>query len=110
MDGVCSHREYYTQFVNDKVIERVVNTIGVNLLLASTDEHLNDIPMKKWDDLAGFAFRSSEMIRRPGNIDPIKYEQLKEAGDGVSAAGLVCIYKEAAKQIIEANTIRHGYK
>jgi hypothetical protein len=64
----------------------------------------------KWDSLAGFTFRGSEMIERPVIIEPIKYEQLKEAGDGVSAAVLVCIYKEAAKQIIEANTIRHGYK
>jgi hypothetical protein len=40
------------------------------------------------------------MIMRPTNIEPVDYQLIKEAGEGVSASTMVCIYKEAARQII----------
>ena len=68
------------------------------------DEHLNDIPMRKWDALGGFAFSLGTMTSRPASIQPIDYKLLKDMGDGVSPASLVCIYKEAGRQLIEENT------
>jgi hypothetical protein len=96
------HREYYGQFVNEQVKKMVIREIGMDYLKMSRDEHLNDIPLKMWDSMSGFVFRGSEMVMKPSNIEPIEYAKLKEAGEGVSCATLVCIYKEAAKQIIES--------
>ncbi len=100
------HREYYSQFVNEDVMARICAVIGLSLLLASTDDHLNDIPMDKWDKLTGFEFRGSAMVKSPKDISPIDYLLLKEAGESVSSATLVCIYKEAAKQIISSHRKR----
>jgi hypothetical protein len=56
------------------------------LLLASTDPHLNNIPLSSWDQL-------------PHCIGG----DIKAAGDWLSPAGWVCVAKEAARQIIEAH-------
>lgn len=101
-DSSNLHRQYFGQFVNENVKRAVLHAIGKEALLASTDEHLNDIPMKHWDRLSGFAFRGSEMVMRPTNIEPIDIKLLRETGEGVSCASLVCIYKEAGKQIRES--------
>lgn len=108
MAGLVSHREYYGQFVNEDVKARVAAVIGLDSLLRSKDEYLNDIPMRKWDSLGGFSWtiRGGEEVAttRPHNsadIEPVIYADLKEAGDGISCAGMVCIYKEAARQMIE---------
>ena len=101
MNHEISHREYYAQFVNEQVKNLVIRFIGKERLLKSKDEHLNDIPLKDWDLLGGFVFRGSEMVMKPTTIEPIDYKLIKEAGDGVSSATLVCIYKEAARQLIE---------
>ena len=100
-DSSNLHRQYYGQFVNDAVKNKVLQFIGKEALLASTDEHLNDIPLKKWDALGGFIFRGSELILKPTTIEPIEISKLKEANEGVSPSTLVCIYKEAGKQLIE---------
>jgi len=104
MNDEISHRQYNAQFVNDKVKEKVLQYIGLKALLKSKDEHLNDIPMRKWDALGGFAFSLGTMTSRPASIQPIDYKLLKDMGDGVSPASLVCIYKEAGRQLIEENT------
>ena len=100
MNNEITHDEYYSQFVNDGVKQKVVRCIGLNALLRSKDEHLNDIPLNKWDCMGGFAFSGSRMTMKPTNIRPISYGDIKEAGEDVSASTLVCIYKNAAKQII----------
>lgn len=43
------HRLYYGQFVNRAIINYVVSVIGKDDLLASKDEHLNDIRLSRWD-------------------------------------------------------------
>ncbi len=101
MDNKVSHREYYGQFVNDGTKNAVINAIGMDWLLASKDEHLNNIPLKLWDELSGFIFRGSELVSKPYTIAPIDINKLKEANEGVSPAVCVCIYKESARQIIE---------
>ena len=98
-------RPYYGQFVNDNVKQHLLNNIALTELLLSKDEHLNDIKIARWDALGGFMFRNStgELLQRPTNIEPIDIKLLREAKEGVSSATLVCIYKEAARQIIEDN-------
>lgn len=86
MEHRCSHREYYAQFVTQEVKAAVVFHIGAAQLQASTDAHLNDIPLVKWDRATA----------------PYSRSLFKELGDGWSMAGHVCILKEAARQVIEA--------
>lgn len=108
INGKVTHRQYYGQFVNEATKKRVIESIGIDKLLNSKDEHLNDIPLKKWDLLGGFIWkvRGGEEIavmqpHSSEDILPIDYKLLKEAGEGVSSSTMVCIYKEAGKQIIE---------
>lgn len=109
LNNEVSHREYYSQFVNEDVKARVCAVIGLDALLKSKDEHLNDIPMKKWDSMAGFVWRiiggQEVAVQKPRtNLDilPVDARLLVDgAEDSISCATLVCIYKEAGKQIIE---------
>lgn len=87
MAGACSHREYYAQFVTPAIRAEVLRSITRPVLLASKDEHLNDIPLQRWDNLS--------FINRPALA-------IDEGGQRVySLAGGVCILKEAARQVIE---------
>jgi len=87
LEGKVSHREYHAQFVNETIKQNVLNHIGLDKLMKSKDEHLNDIPLAIWDAIPVY------------NVSPL----MKEAGDYLTLAGKVCICKEAAKQIIEEN-------
>lgn len=49
LNGKCTHHEYYSQFVNDAVINMVKLHIGVDKIKKSTDKHFNDIPLGNWD-------------------------------------------------------------
>ena len=97
------HRQYFAQFVDDVTKKEVLGHIGKDKIMASKDEHFNDISMDLWDDMSGFSFskRTGEMLRKPSYIRPELMAKLKETGEGVSCASLVCIYKECAKQIKE---------
>ncbi len=100
------HRKYYAQFVNDEVKARVFEYFSVETLKKSfsKDEHFNDklTPLKKWDLMAGFVFsnRTGKILQRPVSTEPIKYNLLKETGEGYSSSTGVSIYKEAARQLI----------
>lgn len=88
ISGEFTHREYYGQFVNNSILKTVVSRIGLEALRKSTDEHLNDIPLARWDRLP----LSRETL-----------ELLKEADPcGWSLSDKVCIYKQAARQVIES--------
>ena len=100
MDGKASHDEYYKQFSDEDTKQELLNVISLDEINKSTDEHMNDIPMKKWDSISGFVWKvqhGSEV--QVGNVhvrsDLVK--KLKEAGDGVSCAGMTCIYKAQAR-------------
>ena len=68
------HREHYST----KEIKLLVSrNFGVTRLLGCKCPHLNDIPLKQWDNLAGYLSLSQSLAVR------------------------VCILKEAARQIIE---------
>lgn len=92
MKGRATHAEYYGQFVDDHTRNWVLTVIGLERLLKSTDEYLNDIPLDWWDSYArGF----------PSHIG----DKVRAAGDFVSLATVVCIAKQAAKQIIAEQKI-----
>ena len=93
------YREYTAQFVDGSIKKQVLRYFPEERLVASEDEHLNDIPLKQWDDCM--------MFMASGRLN----NKLKEAGDCVSKATLVCIAKEAARQIIDeahAKTAHHA--
>ena len=51
MERRCTHEEWWQQFVTEGTICYVRCTIGFSRIVASTDEHLNDIPLGLWDRL-----------------------------------------------------------
>ena len=87
MNGECSHSQYYSQFVTGSVKSAVLCSIGKDAIVKSRNPHFNDIPLVKWDRLS-FTVSSQKM---------------KEVGDYLTLAGIVCIAKEAARQIKEGN-------
>lgn len=89
LDGKCTHREYYSQFVTNGIKNSVLSSFG-DELFSSKDEHFNDIKLTRWDMLANYAVRGNGVS-----------EKMKERGDYLTLAGSVCILKEAAKQIKE---------
>lgn len=52
MSGICTHKEYYGQFFSEGLCNAIVNRIGPEKILNSTNPHLNDIPLALWDKLA----------------------------------------------------------
>lgn len=86
-----AHRRYYSQFVTQDVKQRVLRCISLKRLRASRNKHLNDIPLHRWDSLF--------VGRCPANVN----RKMREAGDWPSPAGLVCLAKEAARQLMEEN-------
>lgn len=83
----AAHRRYYGQFVNEGTKWRVLAFISLDRLKASTNPHFNDIPLALWDKLTP---------QLPGSGGFAK------AGDFYTLANGVCLAKEAARQIIEA--------
>ena len=86
LNGECTHRQYYGQFVNAGTKARVLSGIGLEALKKSTDPHFNDIPLNKWDNL---------VLHCPGSSGFAK------AGDYYTLAGGVSLLKEAARQILD---------
>lgn len=51
MERRCTHEEWWQQFVTESTIRYVRDSIGLSRIVASIDEHLNDIPLADWDRL-----------------------------------------------------------
>lgn len=88
LDGVCTHNEYYAQFVNEPILDCVKGRIGVENIKKSTNKHFNDIPLRKWDDIIG--------------ITTTQQKLMKELGESYTIAVGVCILKAAARIIKES--------
>ena len=89
MNHVCTHREYYGQFVTPSIKQVVLSRIGTKEYIKGKlvdDKNMNNIPLTLWDNLPG-----------PIGIN----KAMKEVGDYFTLSGKVCIYKEAARQITE---------
>lgn len=85
----CTHREYWGQYVTESIKEAVASAMTLDRLVASTDPHLNDIGLRRWDNLSWLT--DTHVMR----------EVLAERGDGWSWSTNTCILKEAARQLIE---------
>jgi hypothetical protein len=85
MDHEVTHRQYYAQFVTPEIKTIVLDRFGLQRLLRSHDEHLNDIPLGEWDSLAG-----------------------RISADDNSLCARVCTLKEAARQLIEESRKEHA--
>lgn len=84
--AMLAHRRYFGQFVTAETISRVVKAIGKERLMASTDPHMNDIPLHLW-------YRLVPALPGSGRFN--------EAGDYYTLAAGVCLAKEAARQWLE---------
>ena len=90
MSNKCTHEEYYGQLVTQGMKEHVARALPQSLA-RSTDPHFNDIPLATWDRI-GFVYRG---------LGP----EFKKLGDFMSSAGLVCVLKEAARQVKEESRV-----
>ena len=86
MTKKVSHAEYYGQFVTGHTKAFVANVIGLDRVKRSTDEHLNDIPLRIWD-----MYRVSSHMQN----------MLKQANETCSLSTCVCIAKVYARQTLE---------
>lgn len=96
------HRAYFAQFVTPGCKEAVLNSIGLDRLTASTDPHLNDIPLSEWDRIgggSGLAHKGDSKLHRVPHWVPVV--KLREAGEALPLSVTVCIVKEAARQLVE---------
>ncbi len=92
VDGPKAHREYYAQFVTPAVVRFVGDMIGIPQILASTDKHMNDIPLARWDRMDAWIRPMGARINKEIN------------GASVwSISDTVCVAKEAARQIKDAS-------
>ena len=84
----CTHREYYSQFVNDWVKQQVSSHIGMEALRDSKDQYFNDTTnLKTWDRMS---------------VPSSAHNLMKKAGDYVTLSAIVCINKEAGRQLLES--------
>lgn len=93
LDDECTHREYWGQFVTNVTRQRVLRMVGNKdrlkehfQLEAEEFFHPNKIQMKVWDRFTVVSTEAGKM---------------REAGDYLTQSGIVCIAKEAARQIVE---------
>lgn len=89
----CTHQEYYAQFVSDRVKRDILQVIGAKALLASTDPHLNDIPMALWSNLQSSVESTRKLAESNASTSGGK--------GGISSSDLTCVLKEAARQLIQ---------
>ena len=83
MSDKCTHEEYYGQLVTQGMKDHIVRAIP-QAVARSTDPVFNDIPLSTWDRL-GSAYSLRDEFRALGDIK--------------SSAGVVCVLKEAARQV-----------
>lgn len=90
LEKLCSHEQYYEQFVTPTVLDLVGRLIGVDTIRYSVEDGFTDIPRDKW-------YRVGQAIMKDVRIVKL----LVTAGDplaGSDAAG-VLIAKAAARMI-----------
>lgn len=110
MDRGIDHKSYYRQFVTETTIADVVRVFGIEELdrAFTKDEHLNSIPLARWDSFSWCPVTSTGVYRQPSSrsgpfrsILAVDREALTAAGETLTRAVLVCIAKQAAQVAIE---------
>lgn len=82
-----AHHAYFAQFVTLGITRIVRSHIGTARIVASSDPHLNDIPLACWDAL------------HPIMRQSVNRALLRDVGEGWSLGTSVCIAKVAARMI-----------
>lgn len=88
MESACTHSQYYRQYATKSRINSVRLQIWLDTILLSTDKNLNDIPLKKWDNIH---FSDEPTIRR----------EFAKNWDSFTISSRVCLAKECASIIKE---------
>ena len=92
-DSKKLHQAYYLQFATECTKREILETIGLDNLLASNDKHLNDVKLP---------FNN---LGRGGNwwwdTVTINVSLLKELGESNSYSTHTCVGKAVARQLIE---------
>lgn len=87
LNNVCTHDQYYDQFVNTHVRYLVAGSIGRLAIANSTDANFNDIDLSNWDALGTLI------------VGVVGRKKFHDLGDAPTLGGIVCIAKAAARQI-----------
>jgi hypothetical protein len=85
MTDKCTHEEYYGQLVTQGIKDHLTRAIPQSIA-KSKDPSFNDIPLDTWDRIGAYSVPNTEF---------------KKLGDFRTAMGVVCVLKEAARQIRE---------
>lgn len=93
MNSKCTYQEYYDQFVSDGIFNRLFCSFGLSMIKNGylKDPNFNTIPLEYWDIL---------------NVTEYTKRLLEEAGDTLTLATKVCIFKVAARRIATNNIKR----
>ena len=89
LEGKCTHREFYAQFVTDDTIKQVGKIFG-DRLHSAKDNHFNSnsgFKLREWDRLW---------------LTPNQINKVKSVGGTNTRSTKVCILKEAARQYVES--------
>ena len=86
MSNKCTHEEYYSQLVTQSIKDHVTRALPQSIA-KSKDPSFNDIPLDTWNRIGAYSVPNAEF---------------KKLGDFRTAMGVVCVLKEAARQIREA--------
>lgn len=95
LNGEISHFDYYAQFVDGRVKNIVRDKLAQTGHLKnlkqklSDDKNLNNIPLWFWDGFSQ-SINTAEVAGK-----------MKQAGDFLTLAGIVCLAKTAAKILAE---------
>lgn len=90
MNKEVSHHDYYSQFITEGTLNYVLSTFGMEKLLASKDEHLNDICKHSNGGAGNWAW----------DYAPINRKALYEAGGTYSYSTITCVAKACARNLI----------
>ena len=92
LNSECTHSDYYDQFVTPAIKGIVLSRYSKRQLTdaLAQDKHLNSIPLASWDGLG------ASLKATPTGLG----EKMKEAGDYLTLAGIVCVLKAAAISIV----------
>jgi len=89
-----AHHEFFSQFVNDNVKNKVLAEFKIEELAASTCEHLNDLSLGRWDRIG----LTCDIVA--------KIKSVKDASLSLSTA--VCINKCAARMLVIEYKLNKG--
>ena len=88
LNGECTHRQYYGQFITIGYVKMIGSVFGYETLKTALEENenLSTIKLERWDSITV----------------PLGTGQLmKEQGDYLTLSAIVCIAKEGARQFLE---------